>query len=206
MAANTTSTPYIEGGVDFIFGNATAVFDHSELHANEIWLPHRTVPHLSRPDNRLRHPQQQSHQQHRPRCRSHEPRHTRRHQLRHRPQHHRPRSSLAPLLPRHLYQHRTPRRPQPRRLEQLEQPRQRKNRLLRRIQLHRSRRKSHHTRPLVPPINLPRKLSPTTPPNSSAVPTTWNPAAEAAKASLMSKETSTAKKNGIAPSARTSKD
>jgi pectinesterase len=25
---------YIEGGVDFIFGNATAVFDHSELHAN----------------------------------------------------------------------------------------------------------------------------------------------------------------------------
>jgi pectinesterase len=25
---------YIEGGIDFIFGNATAVFDHSELHAN----------------------------------------------------------------------------------------------------------------------------------------------------------------------------
>jgi pectinesterase len=25
---------YIEGGTDFIFGNATAVFDHSELHAN----------------------------------------------------------------------------------------------------------------------------------------------------------------------------
>jgi pectinesterase len=25
---------YIEGGVDFIFGNATAVFDHSEIHAN----------------------------------------------------------------------------------------------------------------------------------------------------------------------------
>jgi len=25
---------YIEGGVDFIFGNATAVFDHDELHAN----------------------------------------------------------------------------------------------------------------------------------------------------------------------------
>src|SRR5580658_3490245 len=25
---------YIEGGVDYIFGNATAVFDHSELHAN----------------------------------------------------------------------------------------------------------------------------------------------------------------------------
>jgi pectinesterase len=25
---------YFEGGVDFIFGNATAVFDHSELHAN----------------------------------------------------------------------------------------------------------------------------------------------------------------------------
>jgi pectinesterase len=25
---------YIEGGVDFIFGNATAVFDHSELHSN----------------------------------------------------------------------------------------------------------------------------------------------------------------------------
>jgi pectinesterase len=25
---------WIEGGVDFIFGNATAVFDHSELHAN----------------------------------------------------------------------------------------------------------------------------------------------------------------------------
>ncbi len=25
---------YIEGGVDFIFGNATAVFDHSHLHAN----------------------------------------------------------------------------------------------------------------------------------------------------------------------------
>ncbi len=26
---------YIEGGVDFIFGNAAAVFDHSELHAND---------------------------------------------------------------------------------------------------------------------------------------------------------------------------
>ena len=25
---------YIEGGVDFIFGNATAIFDHSEIHAN----------------------------------------------------------------------------------------------------------------------------------------------------------------------------
>ena len=25
---------YIEGGTDFIFGNATAVFDHSEIHAN----------------------------------------------------------------------------------------------------------------------------------------------------------------------------
>jgi pectinesterase len=25
---------YIEGGVDFIFGNATAVFDHAEIHAN----------------------------------------------------------------------------------------------------------------------------------------------------------------------------
>jgi pectinesterase len=25
---------YIEGGVDFIFGNAAAVFDHSEIHAN----------------------------------------------------------------------------------------------------------------------------------------------------------------------------
>ena len=25
---------YLEGGVDFIFGNATAVFDHSEIHAN----------------------------------------------------------------------------------------------------------------------------------------------------------------------------
>lgn len=25
---------YVEGGVDFIFGNAAAVFDHSELHAN----------------------------------------------------------------------------------------------------------------------------------------------------------------------------
>lgn len=25
---------YVEGGVDFIFGNATAVFDHSEIHAN----------------------------------------------------------------------------------------------------------------------------------------------------------------------------
>src|ERR1700678_2951249 len=25
---------YIEGGVDFLFGNAAAVFDHSELHAN----------------------------------------------------------------------------------------------------------------------------------------------------------------------------
>jgi pectinesterase len=30
---------YIEGGVDFIFGNATAVFDHSEIHANAPgWL------------------------------------------------------------------------------------------------------------------------------------------------------------------------
>src|SRR5208282_4351879 len=25
---------YIEGGVDFIFGNAAAVFDHSEIHSN----------------------------------------------------------------------------------------------------------------------------------------------------------------------------
>ena len=56
---------YIEGGVDFIFGNATAVFDHSELHANGpgyLTAQSRTV---TQPDHRLRHPQQPSHQQHR---------------------------------------------------------------------------------------------------------------------------------------------
>jgi pectinesterase len=38
---------YIEGGVDFIFGNATAVFDHSEIHANGpgyITAQSRTAP------------------------------------------------------------------------------------------------------------------------------------------------------------------
>jgi len=38
---------YIEGGVDFIFGNATAVFDHSEIHAiRPGWLTaqSRTTP------------------------------------------------------------------------------------------------------------------------------------------------------------------
>jgi pectinesterase len=39
---------YIEGGVDFIFGNATAVFDHSEIHANArgyLTAQSRTSPH-----------------------------------------------------------------------------------------------------------------------------------------------------------------
>ncbi len=39
---------YIEGGVDFIFGNATAVFDHSEIHANGrgyLTAQSRTSPH-----------------------------------------------------------------------------------------------------------------------------------------------------------------
>jgi pectinesterase len=38
---------YIEGGVDFIFGNATAVFDHTELHANApgyLTAQSRTAP------------------------------------------------------------------------------------------------------------------------------------------------------------------
>ena len=38
---------YIEGGVDFIFGNATAVFDHSEIHANGpgyLTAQSRTLP------------------------------------------------------------------------------------------------------------------------------------------------------------------
>src|SRR5207245_1836305 len=38
---------YIEGGVDFIFGNATAVFDHIELHANApgyLTAQSRTAP------------------------------------------------------------------------------------------------------------------------------------------------------------------
>jgi pectinesterase len=41
---------YIEGGVDFIFGNAAAVFDHSEIHANRRgWLTaqSRTDPRQS---------------------------------------------------------------------------------------------------------------------------------------------------------------
>ena len=39
---------YIEGGVDFIFGNATAVFDHSEIHSNGpgyLTAQSRTSPH-----------------------------------------------------------------------------------------------------------------------------------------------------------------
>jgi pectinesterase len=39
---------YIEGGVDFIFGNATAVFDHTEIHANGpgyLTAQSRTSPH-----------------------------------------------------------------------------------------------------------------------------------------------------------------
>jgi pectinesterase len=39
---------YIEGGVDFIFGNATAVFDHSEIYANGrgyLTAQSRTSPH-----------------------------------------------------------------------------------------------------------------------------------------------------------------
>lgn len=38
---------YIEGGTDFIFGNATAVFDHSEIHANApgyLTAQSRTAP------------------------------------------------------------------------------------------------------------------------------------------------------------------
>src|ERR1700729_4012796 len=38
---------YIEGGVDFIFGNATAIFDHSEIHANGpgfVTAQSRTAP------------------------------------------------------------------------------------------------------------------------------------------------------------------
>jgi pectinesterase len=38
---------YIEGGVDFIFGNATAVFDHTEIHANApgyLTAQSRTAP------------------------------------------------------------------------------------------------------------------------------------------------------------------
>jgi len=41
---------YIEGGVDFIFGNAAAVFDHSEIHANGrgyLTAQSRTSPHQS---------------------------------------------------------------------------------------------------------------------------------------------------------------
>jgi pectinesterase len=39
---------YIEGGTDFIFGNATAVFDHSEIHANGpgyLTAQSRTAPY-----------------------------------------------------------------------------------------------------------------------------------------------------------------
>jgi pectinesterase len=41
---------YIEGGVDFIFGNAAAVFDHAEIHANGrgyLTAQSRTSPHQS---------------------------------------------------------------------------------------------------------------------------------------------------------------
>jgi pectinesterase len=41
---------YIEGGVDFIFGNGTVVFDHSEIHANGrgfLTAQSRTDPHQS---------------------------------------------------------------------------------------------------------------------------------------------------------------
>ena len=41
---------YIEGGTDFIFGNATAVFDHSEIHANApgfLTAQSRTAPDQS---------------------------------------------------------------------------------------------------------------------------------------------------------------
>ncbi len=56
---------YIEGGVDFIFGNATAVFDHSEIHANGPGLFNRAIAHFARPNHRLRDSRQQSDERHR---------------------------------------------------------------------------------------------------------------------------------------------
>ncbi len=142
---------YIEGGVDYIFGNAAAVFDRDELHSNGpgfVTAQSRTSPTQttgyvilnSKVTADLNAPPI-------------DPQRTRRpiHQLR--PPHDRPRPPLARLLPRHLHQHRTPRRNEPRRLEQLGQHRQRVHRLLRRIKLHRPRRITVHARPLVPPTH-----------------------------------------------------
>ena len=60
---------YIEGGVDYIFGNAAAVFDRDELHSNGpgfITAQSRTSPD---PAHRLRHPQLQRHRRARARRR-----------------------------------------------------------------------------------------------------------------------------------------
>ena len=55
---------YIEGGVDFIFGNAAAVFDHTELHANGPGYLTAQSRTSAGSDDRLRDHRQQSHQRH----------------------------------------------------------------------------------------------------------------------------------------------
>ena len=56
---------YIEGGVDFIFGNATAVFDHYGDSREWPRLSDRAVAHLAGADDRLRDHRQQSDERHR---------------------------------------------------------------------------------------------------------------------------------------------
>ena len=48
---------YIEGGVDYIFGNAAAVFERDEAPLQRPRLRHRAVAHLAHAAHRLRHPQ-----------------------------------------------------------------------------------------------------------------------------------------------------
>ena len=164
---------YVEGGVDYIFGNAAAVFDRTTLNSNgpgfitaqsrtdadqttgyvilnsKVTANFEALPPAPPAADGTPRPER------RPR--------------------HRPRPSLAPLLPRRLHQHRAPRRDKPSRLEQLGQHRQREHRLVRRIQQHRSRSQPQNPRPLVPSTHTGPKPNPSTPPPSSPAQTTGTP-------------------------------
>ncbi len=129
---------YIEGGVDFIFGNAAAVFQHVELHANGpgyLTAQSRTAPDQttgyvivnSKVTSSIDHTAaSDSANANLPGAKS----------IASAKGTIRPRPPVAPILPRHLHQHRTPCRSRPSRMEQLEQRRQRKDCLLCRIGQH----------------------------------------------------------------------
>jgi pectinesterase len=142
---------YIEGGVDFIFGNAAAVFDHTELHANGpgyLTAQSRTAPRQPTGYVILNSRVTSSINGDAPFGISDLKEGMKNPDFAHGTIGLGP--PVATLLPRRLHQHRAPRRPQPSRLEQLEQSRQRKDRVLRRVQQLRLRRKPRHPSLLVP--------------------------------------------------------